>query len=155
MFSKSEAANIRREFWIAFDTFSRKYLGPQKKWIRYDTGIKDLCLKFEVNKKYARVLLAIENNNENTRFDRFLFLKNYELVINRFIETDWIWDEQLILENGKEICAIYKQLNDVNIYKKDDWNKIFDFLAKEMFALEKAFFEIKPLLQEYINNNKL
>lgn len=30
MYSKSEAAEIRKNFWMAFDTYSRKHLGPKE-----------------------------------------------------------------------------------------------------------------------------
>ncbi len=153
MYSKEEAAKIRREFWIAFDHYSRKFLGPTRKWIRYNTKIKDLSLKFDANRNYAKVILAIENNNEDIRFDRFVFIKNYEAVFDEFIDDSWIWDDEYTLDNGKKICAIYKQLNGVNIYRKSDWTTIFEFFATNMILLEKAFDEIKPLLEEYIKNN--
>ena len=153
MYSKEEAAKIRREFWISFDHYSRKFLGPTRKWIRYNTKIKDLSLKFDANRNCAKVILAIENNSEDIRFDRFVFLKNYEAVFEEFIDHSWIWDEEYTLDNGKKICAIYKQLNGVNIYRKSDWTTIFEFFVTNMILLEKAFDEIKPLLEEYIKNN--
>lgn len=153
MYSKEEAAKIKREFWIAFDHYSRKFLGHSRKWIRYNTKIKDLSLKFEADRTCATVMLAIENNNEDIRFDRFVFIKKYETVFEEFIDNTWIWDEEYVLENEKKICALYKQLNGVNIYRKSDWTTIFEFLASNMILLEKAFDEIKPLLEEYIKNN--
>ena len=59
MYSKAEASQIRRQFWIKFDEYSRPYLGKNGKWMTYNTGIKDLVLKFDINRSYARVMLAV------------------------------------------------------------------------------------------------
>ncbi len=152
MYSKEEAAKIRKEFWIAFDVYSRKYLGAHRKWLLYDTGIKDFLLKFEINRSYARVLLSIENKSEDKRFDVFVKLKEYELLYTDILGEDWIWNEQLILENEKEVCAVYKQLENVNIYKKENWTEIFDFFAIEMMKLEESFEEVKPFIEEFIKS---
>lgn len=153
MYSKDEAAKIRKEFWIAFDVYSRKYIGAYRKWLLYDTGIKDFVLKFEINRSFARVLLSVENRSEDKRFDVFVKLKEYELLYNDILGEGWIWDEQLTLETGKEVCALYKQLDDVNIYKKDNWTEIFDFFAIEMLKLEESFEEVKPFIEEFVKSN--
>lgn len=154
MYSKEVATEIRKDFWIAFDTYSRKYLGPKRKWILYNTGLKDFVLKFEINRKFARVMFAFENKDEDKRFNNFVKLKEYEITFINIIGNSWIWEEQLINESGKEVCALYKQIDDVNIYKKEDWSKIFEFFASNMFKLEQAFVEVKPFIEEYIKFNK-
>ncbi len=153
MYSKEESAIIRKQFWIAFDVYSRKYIGANRKWILYDTGIKDFVLKFDINREYARVLLAIENKCEDKRFDTFVKLKEYELLYSEILGDDWIWDEQLVLDNGKEVCALYKQLDNVNIFKKENWTEIFDFFAIEMMKLEESFEEVKPFIEEFVKSN--
>lgn len=153
MYSKDEAANIRKDFWITFDAYSKIYLNKNKKWIRYDTGIKDFVLKFDINKENAKVLLSIEHKNEDKRFDLFVKLKEYELLYKSILGKGWIWDEQLILENNKEVCAVYKKLDNVNIYKKENWEEVFNFFIKEMKKLEKTFEEVKPFIEEYIKLN--
>jgi hypothetical protein len=153
MYSKDEAAQIRKEFWIAFDVYSRKYLANKRKWITYNTGIKDLVLKFVVNRENAKVLLLIESKSEDKRFGIFVKLKELELLYKSELGEGWIWNEQFILDNNKEACAIYKQLNNVNIYNKNDWSDIFDFFAVEMLKLEEMFEEVKPFVKEYIKLN--
>lgn len=154
MYSKQESAILRKEFWISFDVMSHKYLEPHRKWITYNTGIKDLALKFDVTRDYARVMLSVENKCEENRFDIFVKLKEYELLFSDILTGEWVWDEQMILENGKIVCSLYIQLNNVNIYNKNDWSDIFHFFATEMLKLEEAFNEVKQLLQEYIKQNR-
>lgn len=60
MFSKQEAQQLKKEFWTAFGkSFPRK-------WILYDTKIKDLSFKFYADKKKAEVSLDIEMKDESS-----------------------------------------------------------------------------------------
>lgn len=138
---------------MAFDVYSRKFIGVKRKWITYNTGIKDIVLKFDVTREFARTMLLVEHRNENKRFDIFVRIKDYEMLYEEYLGDDWIWDEQLKTDSGKEVCAIYKQIDNVNIYNKNDWTRIFDFLGSEMIKLESAFIEFKPLIKDYINTN--
>ncbi|WP_286971405.1 DUF4268 domain-containing protein, partial [Flavobacterium sp. UBA4854] len=51
MYSKEESQRIKREFWVAF---AEKY---PRKWVLYDTKIKDFSFKFYVDNKKAQVLI--------------------------------------------------------------------------------------------------
>ena len=51
MFSKEEALQIKKDFWIAF---AEEY---PRKWLLYNTKIKDVTFKFYVDNKKAQVLL--------------------------------------------------------------------------------------------------
>ena len=58
MFSKEEAAQLKKEFWTAFGkSFPRK-------WILYDTKIKDFSFKFSADNKKSEVSLDIEMKDE-------------------------------------------------------------------------------------------
>ena len=78
MFSKEEAAQLRKEFWTSFGkSFPRK-------WLLYNTGIKGFSFKFVGDRKKAMVCLDIENPDELINllyFDQLLSLK--KIVRNR------------------------------------------------------------------------
>ncbi|MCF0206176.1 MAG: DUF4268 domain-containing protein [Bacteroidales bacterium] len=150
MYSKAEASQIRRQFWIQFDEYSRSYLGKHGKWMTYNTGVKDLVLKFNISRTQANVMMAVESRNEDLRFDIFCKLHECELVLNGFLGEGWIWDEMHILENGKPVCALYKQIEDVDIYDQECWEKVHHFFAEEMTRLEKALVEIRPFFEDYV-----
>ena len=65
MYSKEEAQRLKREFWIAF---AEKY---PRKWLLYDTKIKDFSFKFFVDNKKAQVLIDIEPRNDEKRIAYF------------------------------------------------------------------------------------
>jgi hypothetical protein len=61
MYSKEETQKLKREFWVVF---ADKY---PRKWLLYDTKIKDFSFKFYVDNKKAQVLIDIEHRNDDTR----------------------------------------------------------------------------------------
>ena len=73
MFSKEESALIRKEFWTSFGkSFPRK-------WLLYNTKIKDFSFKFVADKKQALVCLDIESFDRTKNellFGQVLELKN-------------------------------------------------------------------------------
>ena len=74
MYSREETQRLKREFWIAF---AEKY---PRKWVLYDTKIKDFSFKFYVDNKKAQVLIDIEPRNEDNRiayFEKLEALKKY------------------------------------------------------------------------------
>ena len=73
MYSKEENQRLKREFWIAF---AEKY---PRKWLLYDTKIKDFSFKFFVDNKKAQVLIDIEHRSNEKRiayFEKLVSLKN-------------------------------------------------------------------------------
>ena len=61
MYSREEVVKLKKEFWVAFAT------AYPRKWILYDTKIKDVAFKFYVDSKVAQVQLDIETHNEEKR----------------------------------------------------------------------------------------
>ena len=80
MFSKQEAQLLKTEFWTAFGkSFPRK-------WILYDTKIKDFSFKFSADNKKAEVSIDIEMKDEIYR--------------NAYYEKIWSLEEMLKEEIG-------------------------------------------------------
>ena len=73
MYSKQENQKLKQEFWV---TFSEKY---PRKWILYNTKIKDFSFKFFVDNTKAQVIIDIEHRNQEKRlayFQKLEALKN-------------------------------------------------------------------------------
>lgn len=141
MFTREEAKEIRQQFWIFFD---KRY---PRKWLLYNTGVKEINLKFSINNKLAQVSFDIETTDEIFRmyyFEKFESLKN---IMKEEISQELIFDKSYIRSNGKEISRVYIQLDEVNIHKKTDWPKIFDFFNANMDAFEDFWIEYKDFIE--------
>ncbi len=142
MFSKEESASLRREFWTSFGkSFPRK-------WLLYNTKIKNFAFKFVTDKKQAFVCLDIDPKNKELKehyYNKLLSLKN--LLKTEYIK-DIIFEDAYVLENGKEICRIYIKLDDqFSIHNKNSWQKCYEFFTKNMHQFELFFTEYEDFIK--------
>ncbi|RZW48317.1 MAG: DUF4268 domain-containing protein [Flavobacteriaceae bacterium] len=140
MFSKEESRLIRQEFWTSFGkSFPRK-------WILYNTKIKGLTFKFHFDTKKALVALDLETDLEN----RIKFWEKL-IALKSIIKTDFlpeaIFEEEYVLENGKEISRIYVALNEnVSIHDKNTWRSTMNFFNDTMILFESFFDTYKEII---------
>ncbi len=142
MFSKEEALQIKKDFWIAF---AAEY---PRKWLLYNTKIKDVTFKFYVDNKKAQVLLDIEPKDENKRiiyYEKVESLKN--ILLEDYLE-DAIFERNFYLENGKVISRIWVEKTGISINNKNTWNEVFDFFNEKMDAFERFFYENEDYIKD-------
>ncbi|WP_299219355.1 DUF4268 domain-containing protein [uncultured Aquimarina sp.] len=140
MFSKEESKKIRQEFWT---TFGKAY---PRKWLLYNTKIKDVTLKFTFTTKVAQVSIDVEPYDEIIRayyYDKFLSLKN--IIVEEYLDNI-IFDQFYQLENGKIISRIYTELPDVSVHNKKTWEMTMEFLNEKMLTVETFFLEYKDFI---------
>ncbi len=141
MFTREESKEIRKQFWIFF---GKRY---PRKWMLYNTGVKDLNLKFDFDNDKALVSIDSESRDEIDRtyyFDKILSLKN--LLLDE-VSQNIIFDSNYILESGKLISRAYIKLEDVNIHNKNHWPQVFDFMFENMDKLEIFYLEYQDFIK--------
>ncbi|PQJ72789.1 DUF4268 domain-containing protein [Polaribacter butkevichii] len=141
MFSKEEAAQLRKEFWTSFGkSFPRK-------WLLYNTKIKGFSFKFVAERKKAMVCLDIENPDELVNllyYDQMLSLKT--LLENELPEV--IYNDEYELESGKKIHRIYVPFDGkFSIYNKNSWRDCFEFYMETMPKFELFFYEYEDIIK--------
>jgi hypothetical protein len=142
MYSKEETQKLKREFWV---TFADKY---PRKWVLYDTKIKDFSFKFYVDNKKAQVLIDIEHRNNDIRnayFEKLEALKN--ILAEEFI-SDLVFEQNHVLENGKTISRIWVEKLGVSVSNRNYWDEIFDFYNEKMNALELFYSEYDEFIKD-------
>lgn len=141
MFSKEEAQRIKREFWIAF---AEKY---PRKWLLYDTKIKDFSLKFNVDNKKAEVMISIENRDDEKRYAYFDKLLSLKTILLEEHLPDAIFEKDVYLEN-KTISKIWVEKSGISVNNRATWDEIFDFFNEQMSALEYFFYEFEDFIKD-------
>lgn len=142
MYSREESQRIKREFWVAF---AEKY---PRKWVLYDTKIKDFSFKFYVDNKKAQVLIDIEHRSDEKRnayFEKIEALKN--ILEEEFIK-DLVFEKNYTLESGKTISRIWVEKLGVGFSNRNNWDAIFDFFNENMHALEMFYLEYDEFIKE-------
>ncbi|MEC5158151.1 DUF4268 domain-containing protein [Chryseobacterium sp. MP_3.2] len=141
MFSKEEAANLKKEFWTSFGkSFPRK-------WLLYDTKIKDFSFKFNADPKKAEVSLELEMSDELFRNAYYEKIWSLENMLQEEI-GDFQKDEFYTLENGKIISRIWFTKENVSIYDKNTWREIFEFFVEKMEGFERFFYEYEDYIKD-------
>lgn len=141
---------VRLEFWKQhLQKFNRKSnlfsnISPSKdNWLSAGTGVSGVGFNFTVSRTYARTEVYMSRSvAEENKFIFDKLLAQKETIENETGALEW---ERL---DDKKACRIKQELNNVNLYEKDDWEKMSNFMIDSMLKLEPAF--RKPLNK--INN---
>ena len=142
MYSREETQKLKREFWVAF---ADKY---PRKWILYDTKIKDFSFKFFVDNKKAQVLIDIEMRDGEKRKAYFEKLESLKSILENEFVKDLIFDSKFTLESEKTISRIWVEKLNVGVSNKNYWNEIFDFFYEKMNMVERFYLEYDDYIKD-------
>lgn len=142
MFSKEEALQIKKDFWIAF---AAEY---PRKWLLYNTKIKDVTFKFYVDNKKALVLLDIEPKDEEKRKIYYEKVESLKTILLEDYLDDVIFERNFYLETGKVISRVWVEKTGISINNKNTWPEVFDFFAQKMDAFERFFYENEDYIKD-------
>lgn len=142
MFSKAEAQQIKKEFWTAF---AAEY---PRKWLLYDTKIKDVSFKFYVDNKKAQVMLDIEPKEDEKRTIYYEKIESLKTILLEEFLPDAILERNFYLDTGKAISRIWVDLTGISLYNKNTWPQIFEFFYENMDAFERFFYEYEDYIKD-------
>ena len=142
MFSKEEALQIKKDFLIAFAV---EY---PRKWLLYNTKIKDVTFKFYVDNKKAQVLLDIEPKDEEKRKIYYEKVESLKTILLEDYLDDVIFERNFYLETGKVISRVWIEKTGISINNKNTWPEVFDFFAEKMDAFERFFYENEDYIKD-------
>lgn len=146
MYSKKEAALIKKDFWTAFAAVY------PRKWLLYDTKIKDVAFKFYIDNKKAQVLLDIEPKEEELRKIYFEKIESLKTILHEEFLSEAILERNFYLETGKVISRIWIEKTDVSINNKNTWGEIFAFFNETMSQFELFFYEYEDYIKDLETN---
>jgi len=142
MFSKAEAQKMKKEFWTAFaDAYPRK-------WLLYDTKIKDVTFKFYVDNKKAQVMLDIEPKEDDKRIIYFEKMESLKNILHDEFLPEAVFERNFYLENGKVISRVWVELTGISLYNMASWAAIFRFFNINMDAFERFFYEYEDYIRD-------
>lgn len=146
MYSKEEAQRFKREFWVEF---AEKH---PRKWVLYDTKIKDFSFKFFADNKKAQVLIDIEHRNDEKRIVYYEKIESLKTILEDDFVKDLVFEKNYTLESGKIISRIWVEKTGSSISNKNHWDAIFYFFYENMNALEMFYFEYGDYIRDLETN---
>ncbi len=146
MYTKQQASELKQAFWTAFGQYMSPVLsaeGEKTNWINYKTGIKHVFFKMDADNERAQIGIEIthpDNEMQQLYFGHFVQLKK---LFQNSMGEEWTWQLHTTNEFGKTISRIFTSLDEVNIFKKDDWPKLITFYKQRMIALDEFWSSAK------------
>jgi hypothetical protein len=142
MFSKAEAQKMKKEFWTAFaEAYPRK-------WLLYDTKIKDVSFKFYIDNKKAQVSLDIEPKDDEKRKIYFEKIESLQSILREEFLPEVVLERDYYLETGKAISRVWVELDGISLYNMASWAAIFRFFNIHMDAFERFFYEYEDYIRD-------
>ena len=151
MYSKEEAKQMRMDFWEGFKKYStprRRRAGKNREWVLQKTGIKSVCLKFDIQKEKALVGVEVFHRDkyiEGLYYEKFECLRG---ILRDAFGDALIWQPDYISEEGRQFALIYVEKEHVGIHKPETWNDTYRFFYENMMKFEDIFVEYKEFIQD-------
>ena len=142
---------MKVEFWESFAAYCavQPYLRRRRKmWVLYNTKVKGVELKFDVNRQGAYVILEVNHRQEEQRLEMLEKLTWYKENLEAGFPEGLIWDICYVRETGKEVARIYTKKEGIDFHRREDWGEFFSFMAQQMYLLEGNFMKIAEYLRE-------
>lgn len=146
MYSKQEASQIRKDFWTSFGQYMSPILsvdGEKISWINYKTGEKNISFRMQADNRLAVISIELSHPDKDIQqlyFEQFQQLKN---IFKASVKEDWAWVLHTTDENGKTVSRIYAELQDVSIFKREDWPQLISFFKPRMVALDDFWSNVR------------
>ncbi|MBI5675213.1 MAG: DUF4268 domain-containing protein [Nitrospirae bacterium] len=135
---------IRREFWTQLlkemnkSTHLYQNISPAKEhWIGAGSGVRGVGFVFVISKSYGRCELYIDRGE--FKENKFVFdtLLQQKDSIEKAFGAELIWERL----DKKRASRIKYELEGVNVFEKEDWAKMTEFMKDGMLRMEKALKE--------------
>jgi len=146
LYSKDEASQIKQAFWTTFGQYISPQLsaeGLKVNWVNYKTGIKYLYFKMEADKRSASIAIEITHPDAGIQELFFEQFKELKILLHSSLNEDWDWQLHAHGDNGKPVSRIFKQIDGVSIFNKNDWPALISFFKPRIIALDEFWSDAK------------
>ena len=146
MYSKNEAALLKKEFWTTLGSYLKPVpgaAGTRINWINYKTGVRHIYFRTDVTKREVSAAIELTHPAEEDRLEVFKKLQALQPVFREKLPGEWYWQEAVYDEQGHPLSRIICVKENVNIFNKKDWAEIIAFLKEQLTALDAFWFIVK------------
>ncbi len=146
MYSKQEASRLRQEFWTAFGQYMMPVMsaeGEKINWINYKTGEKNISFRMNAGNKTAMIAIELSHKDPGLRqlyFEQFLSIRKF---FQDAMKEEWNWEPVYMDEEGRTTSRIFISIDEVSIFKKEDWPRLISFFKPRIMALDQFWSQAK------------
>jgi hypothetical protein len=150
MYSKQEAAAIKRKFWTTLGRYMKPIPSTWQEnvsWLNYKTGIEDIFFRMNADNKHAGIAIEITHNDSLIRqifYNHFVAMKS---MLHHALGEDWDWMEEAYDEYGHSISLIQTKRIGVNIMDEKHWPEMISFFKPRLIALDAFWGEVRDSME--------
>lgn len=152
MYKRDELKVLKKEFWEGFSSFLSlipELFHRKGRFLLYDTKISGVEMKFDLSRNGVMVVLELNHSNLEKRELVWKKIKSYRVVFEeQQFSKNLIWNEDYVRDCGSHVKRVYVQCEDLNFHRREDWAKMYRFMAEEMLKMETAFLEIRDVIAD-------
>jgi hypothetical protein len=146
LYSKDQASQLKQLFWTTFGQYIAPQLsadGLRVNWVNYKTGIKNLYFRMEAGKRSASIAIEITHPDAGIQELFFEQFKELKTLLRSSLQEDWEWQLHTRDESGKTVSRIFKQVDCISIFNKNDWPALISFFKPRIIALDEFWSDAK------------
>ena len=140
MYTKQEAAQIKRTFWTTLG----QYLAPipgadgyKVNWLNYKTGFKDLYFRMDADRSQASIQIEMMQRDADLRGLYYEQFVEVAPLLQEIVGEAWIWQPEAFNDLGQPLAFIGTTLSPSNVYHSADWPAMIAFFKPRMIALDE------------------
>ena len=139
MYSRQEASQLRQQFWTAFGQYMSPVLsadGEKVNWINYKTGIRGIAFRMDADTERATIAIEISGKDPNLQQRYFQQFQQLSSLLYEALGDSW--NEQPYQQDayGNTTSRIYTQLQNISIFRREDWPQLISFFKPRIIALD-------------------
>ena len=146
MYSKSEASNLKKEFWTTFGMYMKPVKNAEQltiNWVNYKTGIRHIYFRMDATKREATIAIEIKHPDAAGRVLAYERLESLKSYLEQFLAESWIWQPEFYDEDGSSASRIFTQLEGVSVFNREHWPAIISFLKERIIQLDLFWNDVK------------
>jgi len=142
MFSKEEQKELTRSFWTKFKEQAGVIKGVNGKrinWVNYPTHLKQLFVRLHADTEIARFSIDVQTKDDGIRLLIWEQMIELKKVLENEMISPGVWAETAHNIAGQTISRISWTLEDVNMYEKEEQQKIFEFFIPLLVGFDRFY----------------
>src|SRR6476619_3094624 len=110
--------------------------GEKINWINYRTGEKDIVFRMEADNRKGVISIDLTHRDEGVRHLYLEQFRELKMLLEAQTEEAWIWKERDEDSSGRPCARIAAFIENVSIFKKEDWPALISFFKPRIMALD-------------------
>lgn len=149
MLNRDELRVKNTAFWTEFRKYMNKVRssnGRRMNWLNYPSDVKNIYIRLQADHEGARLCMDIQAKDEGVRDVVWEQMTELKKVMENSMKHETIWIKSMFSEEGRPLSRIMWETKELNYFKEEDQEAIFEFLKNRILEFDEFYQEFKEIL---------